>query len=646
MGVAARCSNAWRVSGMFHYSCLLLFTNLTGAYVCCDGHEFVVTRKYRLQWSNFVQFESVFDSVDNLATIADEDASARRGPVGFEDEHVPGCNSVAVSSEMRLPPSSVLEAMPTTLSATRLQQALGRCQEAWSLTNKHKFLDLLWILLSIVEHRDTENIGAVPVVSPALLARQLPFSPSHAAPHRSSLGGDSMRPVAAVATLSAVASTDVSDPPLSASTYFPASMIHFPGSKPPSFDDVQARESAGSIAFIEDEDDCVLLDTKRISELDNEDISRRLFLNESDFMSLFKAFPIRSYVDAQFIDIYARATDATQLSYGLANAFAACKNLAAAISNAIHHVPEYPQFAKLLAQCLTYLSWAPIMAWQTITPIMRLPPVELNQIHTLFQRELDWLCLRSTVAVNCARQPGIRFFLSDFPFARLSPAAAGQIFLAIFWNREVSYFDDSSSRLHPLTLDDWLVMMQNDPQVRLLFATWLQKQTRDSVHVLHAMDKLARQAGNDLLLIWVTELFFVAFVHAETREALFQTCQPMFASTCDQDQRCVSILLALTLKYFKFLERAASALFKQLDLTRWSPSTADLKRVQQLLLHDATTPRNELGRCLIASLNFGYDQARVSTGLVAPAGISAVASAVMATTTWDDADESPGSAQV
>ncbi len=598
-----------------------------------------------------MQFESVFDSVDNLATIADEDASARRGSMRLEDENVPGCNVVAASSEMRSSQSSILEATPTILSTTRLQQALGRCQEAWTLTNKHKFLDLLWILLSIVEHRDTENVGAVPV-SPPALARQLPFSPSHAAPHRSSLGGDSVRPPVAAVAASSAASTDVPDPPSSASSFFPSSIVHFPGSKRPTFDDVQARESAGSISFIEDEDDCVLLDTKRIAELDNEDISRRLFLNESDLMSLFKAFPIRSYVDAQFIDIYARATDAAQLSYGLANAFAACKNLAAAISNAILHVPEYPQFAKMLAQCLTYLSWAPIMAWQTITPIMRLAPVELNQLHTLFQRELDWLCLRSTVGVNCARQPGVRFFLSDFPFARLSPAAAGQIFLAIFWNREVSYFNDSSSRLHPLSLDDWLEMMQNDPQVRLLFATWLQKQTRDSVHVLHAMDKLARQAGNDLLLIWVTELFFIAFVHAETREALFQTCQPMFASTCDQDPRCVSILLALTLKYFKFLERAASALFKQLDLTRWSPSSADLKRVQQLLLHNVNTPRNELGRCLIDSLNLGYDQARVSTGPVAPAPVlSAVASASAAVTsamtqTFYDADESPGSAQV
>jgi hypothetical protein len=243
------------------------------------------------------------------------------------------------------------------------------------------------------------------------------------------------------------------------------------------------------------------------------------------------------------------------------------------------------------------------LAWQTLLP----PEVQVDeQVSSLFQREIDWLCMRSSVAVNSAQQPGIRYFLADFQFGMLSPEAACQVFLGIFWTRQDSYFQDSSYKLHPLSLADWKALMSLEPLRRSQFSRWLATLPRDAIHVLHALDKLARHAGGELLLIWVTELFFIAYVQVETRETLFQICQPLFSAACTQDSRCISILVSMTVKFFKYIDRAAVPLFKSIDLWQWQPSALDLKAIQFLLFHDYASGRSELGRYLLDSLCYGY----------------------------------------
>jgi hypothetical protein len=204
-------------------------------------------------------------------------------------------------------------------SNSRLQQAAVRYQHVWNETLRHRFLEQLWCFLSILEVQG----GSLQTRAP--LFRVPP-------------GGSYPTLLEPVAT-----------------------KLHVPYT-PDSKVDKDSNDSVGARsdidwAIVDDKD---LLETagaysRRSSfppDLENDDISRRLLLNESDFLALLKAFPIRSFIDCLFIEACAAASVKSQLIIGISNAFASIKLLLSLFISAIHNVVEYPQVSP--PSCLFY----------------------------------------------------------------------------------------------------------------------------------------------------------------------------------------------------------------------------------------------------------------------------------------------------
>ena len=233
----------------------------------------------------------------------------------------------------------------------------------------------------------------------------------------------------------------------------------------------------------------------------------------------------------------------------------------------------------MLAQTLCYLTNAPITAWRATQPLVRCRDrltadcgagvlVSLYSVAELFQREIDWLCMRSVAALRKHGGRDVSYFLSDFPFSLLSRGAAAQIFLALVWARSPSHFRDSAAILHSLELHSWRELIRADPLRREIFARQLAASGSGGIHLLHALDKVARHARQEMPLIFVTELFSVAFVQAATRESLMRpACMSLFATACEQDARCISVLLREVCAHFRSIQRAAvQELFACIDM--------------------------------------------------------------------------------
>lgn len=126
-----------------------------------------------------------------------------------------------------------------------------------------------------------------------------------------------------------------------------------------------------------------------------------------------------------------------------------------------------------------------------------------------FQREIDWLLMRSFVYINSANSTGISYFLSNLPFESISVETSGQIFLSLYQNRPISYYNDSGVNFSFLKFDNWIKLVESNPKLRDEFALYLSKRGDSSIHIIHAIQSLALNDCSDLLLIWLMELFQV-----------------------------------------------------------------------------------------------------------------------------------------
>ena len=162
--------------------------------------------------------------------------------------------------------------------------------------------------------------------------------------------------------------------------------------------------------------------------------------------------------------------------------------------------------------------------------------------------------MRSCLYILNTPKSGSSFFLGKFPFEAISAEAAGQVLLAIFWDRNNEYFNNSGTVFRPLDLSSWISLIEsNNSKRRKTFANNIASKGASAIHVLNAMQALAFKASGDLLQIWLIELFYLGFVEDATRELLFIECQKMCIELC-RDSKNISLLLTLVFMNFKFIE--------------------------------------------------------------------------------------------
>jgi hypothetical protein len=550
------------------------------------------------QWSHFVQFPSILQSIPGLLSEHQAGVATQAAPLLDWQSSQSALNSSDNRVSDGLAAEDVLNKwMPRHAfdSSIPFEHIHRQCREAWTNALSRHFLSMFCILMSPLEFSESESTSKM---SSSSLTQFLVGIPTIF--DRSTFKVQLLTPDSRIIWDQA--------------TSIPVESLF--GS------DHANSQTHHATTFTKSCDEWELLEKPLPDLLNHGDTSPRLCLNESDFISLFQSFPIQSFVDALFMQAFAVEVEASldnqldQLKSNISHAFATCKVVSSFLCNVLLKISEYPQFAKLVAQSICYLTWSPIIIWRKIQPLLVLQrhhrqfsndadnQIRFKEISILLQRELDWLCMRSVTVLQ--HQSAVTFFLADFPFALLSKEAVGQIFLSLIFSRPISHFRDSSSQLHLLELQNWNSLMQTDRHRHQIFAR--QFQDSNSVHLLYALDKVARHGGGSLPQIWCSELFSLAFVQEATKQVLIKTCLPLFASVCSMDRVCISVLLRETCSHFVHFDRLTVLnLFGNIDLHYWLPTTEDLLHIKLLLMHDGASTRAELGRYLLESLNFGYE---------------------------------------
>jgi hypothetical protein len=349
-----------------------------------------------------------------------------------------------------------------------------------------------------------------------------------------------------------------------------------------------------------DDPDWVAVDkaASLVSDEDS-DVSLRLMLNESDFSWTLQQFPMWSFLKSLFHDVMSAGDlRLDQLSH----AFGIAKATLALISNGLYALVEYAQFSKLAARTLVWIAWIIIEVYsQSQTNSMPAP----QAVKDLFQRELDWITVRSLAIIHEAPQPGVDLFLLDFPFMYISPGAAAESFRVLFVGAPAAEYSDSGHTFESISLEQWHEMVQSDSKLRQHFVHTM-RESRDYSFVLLALAKLARDHGGELPSIIMHELFYAAYLSRSTRDKVVPQCHELFSAICAVHPSLISELLNLTIASFDTLGDAGLALFDVIDLDVWHPTQRDLEQLRWLLTASSDTLQAQLGCYLLDHLNYSF----------------------------------------
>lgn len=97
----------------------------------------------------------------------------------------------------------------------------------------------------------------------------------------------------------------------------------------------------------------VEIDPRVAAALNDDNVSLRLKLNESDFCWILERFPFRPFLYALFADVCSGRTSMSVLS----QMFGIAKAIMSLLANGLATLVEYTQFAKLLAKTISWVSW-------------------------------------------------------------------------------------------------------------------------------------------------------------------------------------------------------------------------------------------------------------------------------------------------
>jgi hypothetical protein len=114
---------------------------------------------------------------------------------------------------------------------------------------------------------------------------------------------------------------------------------------------------------------------------------------------------------------------------------------------------------------------------------------------------------------------------------------------------------------------------------------------------------------SDLPLVWITELFHLGYVNANTRgTALSATVAILLSQVCNSFPESVSLLLLLVYHNFQYIGSAALPLFEDIDLTHWRPTNDDMCIIKELARHGVNSSPGPLAWMLLRNLNLAYQQ--------------------------------------
>jgi hypothetical protein len=322
-------------------------------------------------------------------------------------------------------------------------------------------------------------------------------------------------------------------------------------------------------------------------------------LSEEDYVCLWEQFPLFDAVHYLFVE-----SKLNQLSsfHQWETTFLVMETILYKLEQALHafNVPKQRMFARQLCQTIDRYV-------QTSTSILK--QQLLLDIHGTYNDRIfqfyNALFIKSFFSIFRAvdikqhthddTESALWGFLVEMPYEEASDLTATILFWSIFSNNENSDigathadFKDFTSWQELVAKCTFIVATTNllGPKVREGFAEMMMDMGSLSFYLVPVFTKIASSHHSSLAAIIIHELFLVAFVHPKTRETLYHDIISAIGSICTIHTQLTSMVLGLTVKYFKYMNREVGSLFKNLPLKLWVCNENDVELLSSLLNSD------------------------------------------------------------
>ncbi|EFC48960.1 hypothetical protein NAEGRDRAFT_56953 [Naegleria gruberi] len=242
------------------------------------------------------------------------------------------------------------------------------------------------------------------------------------------------------------------------------------------------------------------------------------------------------------------------------------------------------------------------MLSQNMARLVQMASNSLAQIEGTSQEDVEYLF--NSFYVKCFKgllssSSSLWSFLSELPYEIISEPCACSIFWIMFRDEPVIDLKITYDILRDF--DSWLKLVTEDKSLRNNFITLFQKP--ECSYLFPVMSRLGCSHSYGLAAIIVHELFLIGFINETSRDTYFRDATKNIVSICEIHPRLISLLLALVVKYLKFVGRYSLTMFKQLDLKTWKLSkTKDLPLLEELILKPLNSTEHELARFIIDHL--------------------------------------------
>lgn len=257
----------------------------------------------------------------------------------------------------------------------------------------------------------------------------------------------------------------------------------------------------------------------------------------------------------------------------------------------VYSTQRYKQFARRLGRLIRH-----IIEYTTFElDLFRSKHKNIDCLERL-HIEYDNFFLKSAESIYSSRIHGTWQFLAVIPFHR----ASRNVIIKLYSILQLT--DKNTECNFEINLSDFEEKFQNLPESEQFYLL----STFKSMALARDLTEL------DFIKAVIHQLLHVGFLSSLTMDRCYKNVKSLLYDLCSKHSFLMSDILNLQNEYFMSNEKCdqslSTHLWKDLPLETWKPSLKDIEVLSSWLLQPLQSVRNELGRIIFKSLNYGSEE--------------------------------------
>ncbi|KAL0271851.1 UNVERIFIED_CONTAM: hypothetical protein PYX00_008816 [Menopon gallinae] len=258
----------------------------------------------------------------------------------------------------------------------------------------------------------------------------------------------------------------------------------------------------------------------------------------------------------------------------------------------VYSKQRYKQFAKRLGRLIRHIIEYATYELDIFRSKLNQKADNFDRLHILY----DNFFLRAAESIYSSRIHGTWQFLAVIPFHRPSRNVILKLYSILQLN------DNHTGCNSEINLNDFEEKFQALPESEQFYLL----STFTNMALARDLTEL------DFIKAVVHQLLHIGFLSSATMDQCYKNVKSLLYNLCDRHSFLMSDILRVQNEYFilqgKCDQSLSVHLWKELPLKNWKPTSTDIEVLSNWLLQPLQSVRNELGRVILTSLNYGFEE--------------------------------------